>query len=119
MLLLASEPLSSLIPISTTILRNSSQVEAGIILYGHPRLGQRPFVDFPLGHDRSLTLIQADLDADPVVRDRPVVLQSKDCHALWVSSKIIESSLPLPEVVDGGVIVRDKGGHPTGELRQF
>ena len=99
------------------ILRNSSQVEAGIILYGHPRLGPRLFVEFFLGlFHRSLTVLQADLDADPVVRGRPVVLQSKDCHALWVSAKIIESSLPLPEVVDGGVIVRDKGGRPTGEL---
>ena len=121
MLLLASETLSSLIPISTMILRNSSQVEAGTILYGHPRLGLRLFVDFfslSLFH-RSLTILQADLDADPVVRGRPVVLQSKDCHALWVSSKIIESSLPLPEVVDGGIILRDKGGHPTGELYHF
>ncbi|KAF8160976.1 amidohydrolase family-domain-containing protein [Crassisporium funariophilum] len=58
----------------------------------------------------------ADLDADSVIRGRPVVLQSKDCHALWVSSKAIESSLPLPETVEGGIIVRDEGGHPTGVL---
>ena len=77
-------------------------------------------LNFFLGYFHpSLTVLQADLDADPVVRDRPVVLQSKDCHALWVSSKIIESSLPLPEVVDGGVIVRDTDGRPTGELCRF
>ncbi|KAF8813640.1 hypothetical protein BYT27DRAFT_7083829 [Phlegmacium glaucopus] len=58
----------------------------------------------------------ADLDADSIVRGRPVVLQSKDCHALWVSSKIIEASLPLPEAVEGGVIVRDNAGRPTGVL---
>ena len=95
-------------------------MEAGIILYGHPHLGPRLFVDSPLRHfNRSLTILQADLDADSVVRGRPVVLQSKDCHALWVSSKVIETSLPLPEVVEGGVIVRDDAGRPTGELCHF
>ncbi|PPQ64997.1 hypothetical protein CVT26_015706 [Gymnopilus dilepis] len=58
----------------------------------------------------------ADLDADSVVRGRPVVLQSKDCHALWVSSKVIEQSPPLPEDVEGGVIIRDPEGKPTGVL---
>ncbi|KAL0581839.1 hypothetical protein V5O48_000207 [Marasmius crinis-equi] len=58
----------------------------------------------------------ADLDADPVIRGRPVVLQSKDCHALWVSSQALEASLPLPSEVEGGVIVRDSSGQPTGML---
>ncbi|KAJ7497125.1 amidohydrolase family-domain-containing protein [Mycena latifolia] len=56
----------------------------------------------------------ADLDSDPILRGRPIVLQSKDCHAIWVSSKAIEASLPFPDVVDGGVIVRDDSGHPNG-----
>jgi predicted amidohydrolase YtcJ len=102
------------------ILQNSSQAEAGTIPYGQLPLGLRLFVDFPSGHfKRSLTISQADLDADSVVRGRPVVLQSKDCHALWVSSKIIESSLPLPEAVEGGLVLRDDAGRPTGELCQF
>ncbi|KAK7472894.1 hypothetical protein VKT23_001002 [Stygiomarasmius scandens] len=58
----------------------------------------------------------ADLDADPVIEGRPVVLQSKDCHALWVSSAALENSLPLPSEVEGGVIVRDRYGRPTGML---
>ncbi|KDR75392.1 hypothetical protein GALMADRAFT_123246 [Galerina marginata CBS 339.88] len=58
----------------------------------------------------------ADLDADNIVRGRFIVLQSKDCHALWVSSKAIKESLPFPEAVDGGVIVRDPAGSPTGVL---
>jgi len=58
----------------------------------------------------------AHLEADPVIRGRPVVLQSKDCHALWVSSKAIEVSMPFPESVDGGIIVRDEVGYPTGVL---
>jgi len=59
---------------------------------------------------------QADLDADPVIEGRPVVLQSKDCHALWVSSAALENSLPLPSEVEGGVIVRDRYGRPTGKM---
>ncbi|KAF9264200.1 hypothetical protein L218DRAFT_1028925 [Marasmius fiardii PR-910] len=57
-----------------------------------------------------------DLDADPVIRGRPVVLQSKDCHALWVSSKALEVSLPFPSEIEGGVIVKDSSGKPTGML---
>lgn len=58
----------------------------------------------------------ADLDDDEVVRGRPIILQSKDCHALWVSSKMLEISLPFPETIDGGVIIRNGSGHPTGVL---
>lgn len=45
-----------------------------------------------------------------------MVLQSKDCHALWVSSKAIEVSMPFPETVDGGIIVRDEVGYPAGSF---
>ncbi|KAJ2937032.1 hypothetical protein H1R20_g58, partial [Candolleomyces eurysporus] len=56
----------------------------------------------------------ADLDADPVIQGRPVILQSKDCHALWVSSEAMRESLPFPAEVDGGVVVSDDNGNPTG-----
>ncbi|KAL0956102.1 hypothetical protein HGRIS_002270 [Hohenbuehelia grisea] len=55
-----------------------------------------------------------DLDADPVIRGRPVILQSRDCHALWLSETALNTSLPLPLEVDGGIIVRDTSGRPTG-----
>ncbi|KZT19709.1 hypothetical protein NEOLEDRAFT_1141709 [Neolentinus lepideus HHB14362 ss-1] len=58
----------------------------------------------------------ADLEADSVVKGRPVVLQSKDGHALWVSEAVIRSMEPLPDSVEGGVIVRDDSGKPTGVL---
>ncbi|KAF5389360.1 hypothetical protein D9757_004382 [Collybiopsis confluens] len=57
-----------------------------------------------------------DLESDPIIRGRPVVLQSKDCHALWISQKALESSLPFPEEVEGGIIMRDASGNPTGML---
>jgi predicted amidohydrolase YtcJ len=62
-------------------------------------------------------LYQADLDADPIVRQRRVVLESKDGHAIWVNSKVLEDISPLPEDVEGGVIVRDASGKPTGDVQ--
>ncbi|KIJ67588.1 hypothetical protein HYDPIDRAFT_149313 [Hydnomerulius pinastri MD-312] len=59
----------------------------------------------------------AAFDEDPIVRRRPVVLQSKDGHALWISKKALELSAPFPSGdVEGGVIVRDAHGDPTGVL---
>jgi len=58
----------------------------------------------------------AVLDSDPIVRQRRVVLEAKDGHAIWVNSKVLEDISPLPENVEGGVIVRDASGKPTGVL---
>ncbi|KAJ7478902.1 amidohydrolase family-domain-containing protein [Mycena latifolia] len=58
----------------------------------------------------------ADLEADPVIRGRPVVLQSKDCHAQWASARALELSAPLPDAVEGGVILTDEMGAATGVL---
>ncbi|TFK25493.1 hypothetical protein FA15DRAFT_668366 [Coprinopsis marcescibilis] len=63
----------------------------------------------------TLPTMQA-LDSDPILRGRPIVLQSKDCHALWVSSEALKPSYPLPEEIEGGVIVRDGDKKPTGVL---
>ncbi|KAJ7354162.1 amidohydrolase family-domain-containing protein [Mycena albidolilacea] len=57
-----------------------------------------------------------ELDADPIIKGRPVVLQSKDCHALWVSHRVLELSAPFPASVEGGVILRDESGAATGVL---
>lgn len=57
----------------------------------------------------------ADLEADPVIRGRPVILTSKDGHAIWVSQRIIDENLAhIPDEVPGGVIFRDADGKPTG-----
>lgn len=58
---------------------------------------------------------------DEVVADRPVALQSHDMHALWVNSAAlaaagIDASTPDPE---GGQIVRDADGQPTGLLLEW
>ncbi len=58
----------------------------------------------------------ADLDA--VAPDRPVALQDKSHHALWVNTQALElagitAATPDPP---GGEIVRDEAGRPTGIL---
>ncbi|KZT04626.1 uncharacterized protein LAESUDRAFT_727798 [Laetiporus sulphureus 93-53] len=54
------------------------------------------------------------LEADPVVAGRPIVLQSKDGHALWVSSLVLQSMEPLPDEVEGGAIIRNSSGRALG-----
>ncbi|CAE6470089.1 unnamed protein product [Rhizoctonia solani] len=56
----------------------------------------------------------ADLDMDPSLKDKPIVLARTDVHAYWVSSEVIRRLGPLPDTVDGGEIVRDADGNPTG-----
>jgi predicted amidohydrolase YtcJ len=73
------------------------------------------------GFDRSLWG-QSDyptaLDLDPVSPNHPVALWSRDGHGLWCNSLALQiagisSSSSNP---DGGVIVRDERGEPTGML---
>lgn len=58
---------------------------------------------------------------DAVVTDRPVALQSHDMHSLWVNTAAlraagIDAATPDPE---GGTIVRDPAGEPTGLLLEW
>jgi predicted amidohydrolase YtcJ len=58
---------------------------------------------------------------DEVVADRPLALQSHDMHAVWVNSAALEvagidAGTPDPE---GGHIVRDEDGQPTGLLLEW
>ncbi|KAG1848859.1 amidohydrolase family-domain-containing protein [Suillus subluteus] len=41
------------------------------------------------------------LEMEPIVRGRPVVLSSKDGHALWISKKALALSSPWPSEVEG------------------
>ena len=60
--------------------------------------------------------LQHDLENDSLVKNREIILQSKDGHALWVSSNVLQKMLPLPNEIEGGFIARDEKGNPTGEL---
>lgn len=55
-------------------------------------------------------------DLDAVIADRPVILQRVDGHAIWVNSRAMElagisADSTAPE---GGEILRDENGNPTG-----
>lgn len=56
----------------------------------------------------------ADLESNPISRGRRVILQSKDGHAIWVSKAILDAYAPYPDTIEGGVIMRDGSGSPTG-----
>ena len=52
---------------------------------------------------------------DEIVSARPTMLISKDYHALWLNSAALALAGGDLEV-EGGVVVRDEGGEPTGVL---
>jgi predicted amidohydrolase YtcJ len=58
-----------------------------------------------------------DLEREPLLRGRPVLLVRVDCHAYWVSNAILSKLHNIPDEIDGGLIVRDKAGNPTGPYR--
>ncbi|GAA61314.1 hypothetical protein P20652_3191 [Pseudoalteromonas sp. BSi20652] len=55
-------------------------------------------------------------DLDKVVSDRPVVLSRVDSHAIWVNSKALELAgiTADTQAPDGGEIIKDEFGNPTG-----
>lgn len=59
-------------------------------------------------------------DLDAAVPDRPVALNSIDCHTLWVNSVVLQRLGIDRHTQDppGGEIVRDVDGEPTGILRE-
>ncbi|KAF8878407.1 amidohydrolase 3 [Infundibulicybe gibba] len=59
-------------------------------------------------------LAQADLDLDPLLHGRPIVLRRVDGHAHWVSTRVLELAGSLPLSIDGGLIIRNQHGKPTG-----
>lgn len=55
-----------------------------------------------------------DFDREPLLRGRRISLARIDVHASWVSNRVLQLMTPLPESIDGGLIIRDKHGKPTG-----
>ncbi|KAK7441742.1 hypothetical protein VKT23_016405 [Stygiomarasmius scandens] len=56
----------------------------------------------------------ADLGADSLLRDRFIALRRVDGHATWVSPAVLQLMGDLPSEVEGGEIIRDSDGKPTG-----
>lgn len=59
-------------------------------------------------------MAQADFDGEPLLRGRPILMRRVDGHAIWVSSRVIREAGELPGSVQGGEIIRDENGKPTG-----
>lgn len=55
-----------------------------------------------------------DFDREPLLRGRRISLARIDVHASWVSNRVLQLMTPLPESIDGGLVIRDKHGKPTG-----
>ena len=49
-----------------------------------------------------------------MIKGRLISLSRIDGHARWVSPAVLHQMSDLPENIDGGLIVRDKQGNPTG-----
>ncbi|WAR59928.1 hypothetical protein PtB15_11B569 [Puccinia triticina] len=58
----------------------------------------------------------AALSSNPKLQGKKIVLRRIDYHAYWVSDAILDSVLAKnpPLDVEGGEVVRDPDGHPTG-----
>lgn len=57
---------------------------------------------------------------DEVCEDKPIIIMSGDGHSKWVNSKALEMAgiTKDTEDPDGGIIVRDDDGNPTGYLKE-
>ncbi|KAF4617162.1 hypothetical protein D9613_005991 [Agrocybe pediades] len=55
-----------------------------------------------------------DLDQEPLLKNCLIALSRIDGHSRWVSFAVMKLIPHLPEKVDGGLIVRDESGEPTG-----
>ena len=74
--------------------------------------GGEPIVDMGVPSHKSVL--------DEIIADRPVALYDQGYHAMLVNSKALElvgidRNTPDPE---GGIIVKDENGEPTGVLRE-
>jgi predicted amidohydrolase YtcJ len=59
-----------------------------------------------------------DLEASPILRGKKICLARVDVHAEWVSKAVLDELEKrkggLPDSIEGGLIVRDGQGRPTG-----
>ncbi|KAG2068318.1 hypothetical protein BDR04DRAFT_1232852 [Suillus decipiens] len=55
-----------------------------------------------------------DFDREPLLRGRRISVARIDAHASWVSNRVLQLMAPLPEDIEGGLIIRDEHGKPTG-----
>lgn len=60
-----------------------------------------------------LIMLQEEFDKSDILRGLPISLARVDYHAEWVSTAILRLMDNIPDV-EGGTVVRDSRGKPTG-----
>ena len=73
-------------------------------------------VNFVLSLHLLMQVSKSDLDQDPVLKGRLISLSRVDGHAKWVSPRVLQLMGELPDHVEGGLIIRDANGRPSGNL---
>lgn len=63
--------------------------------------------------------LQDDLDSEFLLKGRRIYLDRVDGHAAWVSNRVLQLMGDLPNEVDGGLIIRDPSGKPTGKTHHI
>ena len=103
---------------SPTVRQCSSRVWDGTRPDGHQSNFRPLYVaNLPRGSHQHSDYSQDDLSNDPELAGMYIVLTRVDGHASWVSKPVLElmvTGRKIPEDVDGGEIIRDKDGVPTG-----
>ncbi len=74
-----------------------------------------------VGRGVRYNIVSTRQELDEVIADRPVYIESFDGHTAWVNTKALEMAGILHDdgrEMQNGIIVRDKSGLATGELRE-
>lgn len=74
-----------------------------------------PSVPFIFTASVLIKRLQDDFDSESLLRGRRIYLDRVDVHAAWVSNRVLQLMGDLPNEVDGGLIIRDPSGKPTGK----
>jgi len=99
----------------STIVLAGSKAWVGIRHDGKAQRSLQQFAPFIVSpRFRFDVFTQADLDTDPLLQGRPIALVRVDGHASWVSPRVLELMGPIPSTVQGGTIMRDTHGNPSG-----
>ena len=82
---------------------------------------KNPAAEWVIGWRITYNIITTRHDLDEIIADRPVYVRSADAHTAWANTKALELAGILhadPAANDREVILRDKNGIATGELRE-
>lgn len=99
------------------IQQHSSRAWDGTKTDGDQNSSRRPYVSTLLDETRYPKFSQDDLSNDPELAGKYIVLTRVDGHATWVSRPVMDLMIAggkIPKDVDGGEVIRDKDGFPTG-----